>query len=283
MTAKPPDGVYALDVSVTEDRLHRHRVAFPWSLGRAYACETWMGAFRLIPQVSGAGLLSGDHVWQRVRLEANARLRLESAGAMQVLAGKSGPARSEWSFVLNRGAMLVLDAEPYALMPGAKLMLRNHIQLAPGAIVLAAEALCDTVPNTQTSLDQLPDWQTETRVAETSGALRFIDRQVASPRSHACLRQLPDRSAAFGTIWVLADASLAELVVAELPDLHCLMALSPLRTGTGMAIRLAACNGGVLRCACRLLMSVLESRLAEAQAASQAAWSLRAPTIAAQT
>lgn len=291
MTAEPPMS-YALDVSVTADRMQRKRVAFPWSLGRAYACETWTGALRLIPQVSGAGLLSGDHLRQKVHVDAQARLRLESAGAMQVLAGTSGVARSDWNFVLEHGAMLVLDAEPYALMPRAALDLHSHFHLAPEAIVLAAEAICYTHMDIAQHPHGLGTWRSQTTVADASGASMFIDRQAASIEGVKRLRRLPTGFAAFGTIWVLADIKIAEAAVVDLPDVTpCRLALSPLRAGAGIAIRLAAVDGGVLRFACRLLMNVLEPRLAEAQSqatpqantADQAARSLADPAMVAQS
>ena len=265
MMAEPPKA-YALNVSVNSDRMHRKRVAFPWSLGRAYACETWTGAFRLIPQVSGAGLLSGDHVRQKVHLGAQARLRLESAGAMQVLAGPSGIARSDWNFVLEHGAMLVLDAEPYALMPRAALDLRSHFHLSAEAIVLATEAICCTHTDEAQNLDELGAWRSQTTVANASGATMFIDRQAASLEGGARLRRLPKGFAAFGTVWVLANIKVAEAAAVDLPDVApCRIALSPLRAGAGIAIRLAALDGGGLRFACRRLMDVLEPRLAKAQ------------------
>lgn len=289
MTTAPPGDAFALDISVADGRMHRHRVAFPWSLGRPYACETWRGAFRLIPQVSGAGLLSGDHVRQRVRLGPQTRLRIESAGAMQVLSGQSGPARSDWSFALDPGAMLVLDAEPYALMPRAQLDLRSDIRLAPGAILLASETICHTHANIRKNQDGFGEWHAQTRLADMSGELMFTDRQAVSHQGGARLGRLPDGMTAFGTIWVLADPNIAEQAVANLPDVGCRIALSPLRAKAGFAIRLAATDGGTLRVASRALMAVLEMRLARAQACAQAkvldqaARSCAEPAMVAQT
>lgn len=283
MTKETPSVPYALDVSIAVNKVHRHRIAFPWSLGRPYMCENWNGAYRLIPQVSGAGLLSGDHINQRVRLGAHAKLRLESAGAMQVLAGNSGPARSDWHFTLDPGAMLVLDAEPYALMPGADLDLRSHFQLAQGAIVLASEAICEAHVGNRQTPSKCAGWRTETRIAEASGVLKLIDRQVAAPSGQARLRRLPDRAAAFGTIWVLADMDAARTALTDLPNVPCIKALTPLRAETGFAIRLVAPDGGALRRTCRLLMNALEQRLAKTQARPQAARTRTALAMVAQT
>lgn len=270
MTTAPSRNAFALDISVADGRMHRHRVAFPWSVGRPYICETWRGALRLIPQVSGAGLLSGDHVRQRVRLGPQTRLRIESAGAMQVLSGRSGPARSDWSFALDPGAMLVLDAEPYTLMPRAQLDLRSDIKLAPGAILLASEAICHAHPNIRQNPDGFGEWRAQTRVADVSGGPIFTDRQAVSHQGGARLARLPDGATAFGTIWVLTDLDIAEHAVTSLPDVACRIAFSPLRAKVGFAIRLAAIDGGTLRGACRTLMAVLETRLARAQACAQA-------------
>lgn len=258
------DSEYALDLSVQSGRIVRHRVSFPWSLGRAYVADDWMGGLRVIPQVAGAGLLAGDRVRQRVRLRTQTKLRLESAGAMQVLAGNDGLAASQWHFDVGPGAMLVLDAEPYALMPKAALGLRSLFRLAPGAVVLAAEMVCHIRPEA----GQLGSWQTETRVHTTAGAPCFIERQVASCRSFQRCMLLPDKAAAFGTIWVLADQNIADHSTANLPDVPCRIAKSMLRAGSGVSLRLAAKDGGTLREAVQKLIQDLEPKLAEHHAAS---------------
>ncbi|MEM8728995.1 MAG: urease accessory protein UreD [Pseudomonadota bacterium] len=262
---------YALDLSVEHGRLVRHRVAFPWSLGRPYSDERWSEAIRIIPQVAGAGLLSGDHVRQRLRLGAHARMRLESAGAMQVLSGDRGVARSDWQFEIGPHAMLVLESEPYALMPTTRLDLRNVIALDPGAILLAAELVCPAVP------DKPGEWRSETVVHDLAGCPLLIDRQEMFAQTAARLARLPDHMTAFGTIWIMAQT--CSDIVADLPDVPARVGVTALRAGAGFAIRLGARDGGKLRAASRRLMDALEPRLVARQAAASRA----EPAMVAQT
>ncbi|MEO1307655.1 MAG: urease accessory protein UreD [Pseudomonadota bacterium] len=242
-----------LDIEVTGTRFHRHHVRFPWSLGRAYLSN---GGYRVIPQVAGAGLLSGDRLSQRVRLGAGARLRLESAGAMLVLSG-SGPARSDWFFDLGPGSRLILDAEPYALAPQAALQTKTRIRLAPGAQMIATEAVCHSHDCTRS----FGAWQTQTRVETADGAQVLMDRQEATSEATQRLTQLPLAPSAFATIWVLGPSIWSKSLVQDLPSVEHPIAVTPLRANNGHAIRMVAPDGGSLRAAIRQLLSVLEARL----------------------
>lgn len=263
---------FALDLRVEVGGVKRRRVAFPWSLGRAYASENWAGAFRLIPQVAGAGMLSGDFVRQRLSLGPGACLRLESAGAMQVLAGDRGPARVEWHYNLGPGATLILDAEPFVLMRRAHLDLRSLVHMSPGASVLAADMVCHSHDDPVA----FGQWRTETSVVQ-GNALSFTDRQSVLPESGARVHSLPDRSSAFGTIWCVGPIALAAQTVAEIEGGSCPIAVTPLRAGAGYALRVAAPDGGTLRSVCRRVLMELERRLVAHQAAS---WCREAEIVA---
>ena len=71
-------------------KLIKKKVTFPWSLGRGYEQKSGINCIRILPQVAGAGLMSGDNFSKSLF-----RKRCESQGAgsgsMIVLSGQKGP------------------------------------------------------------------------------------------------------------------------------------------------------------------------------------------------
>lgn len=245
-------------------RIVRRRVAYPWSLGRAFAPSRPGEPLLVLPQEAAAGLLAGDRVEQRLTLERDASVRLAFAGATLVLAdapGRRRPARSLWRHALGPGARLVAAAEPHALLPGAELDLATEIALDPSATYIGFEGIC---------LAEGPGgcaWRSELTVRRPDGPPLLIDRQAARDEDLRRAARLPGAPAAFGTLLALAPPGAAARLAAALPpgaiDLPgAYAAAAPLRGGAGLAVRIAAPAGGALRDAGRALLDRAEAALA---------------------
>jgi len=256
---------HALDLTVERgadgrSRLIRKRVAFPWSLGRAFAPISSDDPLLILPQAAGAGLVAGDDVHQAVTLDADTAARLESAGATVVHGGSGSLARSHWTFSLSPSSALVVAAEPYVLAPDADLHLTTQIDIAPDAVFIGFEGMCHAVPPDGTA--SRGSWRTDTRVFRPDGEILLIDRQRAEAGDPARLSALPFAPAAFGTIFVLAPPDrLTELETGPiaLPEVYA--AATPLRKNAGIGIRIAAPTGGRLRDAGMMLLNQLVERL----------------------
>lgn len=243
---------HVLDLSVTAmpggvSRMQRHRVAFPWSLGRAF--EAAEGPLRILPQVAGAGLLSGDSRRQRLRIGAGASARVEDAGAIVVHRGTRGPAATAWHYELSAGAQLTIAAEPYALSPGSALHLKTCIAMDPGAVFVGFEGVC-------LAGDGPADWRSETVVTGPCGAPMMIDRQEVAAGDYGPLGALPGGACAFGSVLVLCpQGRVPALTLPHTPGTYA--GTTPLRGGIGVGIRLAAASGGALRDAALSVMGQL--------------------------
>ncbi|MEM7522188.1 MAG: urease accessory protein UreD [Pseudomonadota bacterium] len=254
---------YALDLSVDigpdgESRMTRHRVAFPWSLGRAFPAERAGGPLRILPQVAGAGLLSGDMRRQRVRVGAGAAARIEDAGAIVAHRGAHGPAAARWRYDLAAAARLTLAAEPYALSPGASLSLQTEIVIDPAASFLGFEGVC-------LAGEGPASWRSETIVRAPDWTVLLVDRQRAEASDYARFAALPGKPAAFGSFLLLAPSSgqssefeaAASLCASISEKFGAYAAAAPLRGGVGVGVRLAAAAGGDLRRAAIAIMAAL--------------------------
>src|SRR3954454_9788595 len=87
------------------------------------------------------GLAGGDALRQSVRLEAGARATLSTAAAEKVYRSLGPETRIESRIVLEEGAMLEWIPQETILFDGARLLRGMRAELAPGAVLLAAETL----------------------------------------------------------------------------------------------------------------------------------------------
>ncbi|MCB4822040.1 urease accessory protein UreD [Roseicella aerolata] len=87
------------------------------------------------------GLAGGDVLRQAVRLEAGARATLSTAAAEKLYRSLGPETRIESRIVLEEGAMLEWIPQETILFDGARLDRRMRADLAPGAVLLAAETL----------------------------------------------------------------------------------------------------------------------------------------------
>lgn len=249
-----PAAEHVLDLSVSAApgevlRMHRHRVAFPWSIGRAFGGGAAEGPLRILPQVAGAGLLSGDSRRQRLRVGPDAAVRVEDAGAIVVHRGARGPAATAWRYEVAAGARLTIAAEPYALSPGSSLHLKTCISCDPNGVFVGFEGLC-------LAGGGAADWRSETTVRDPSGVIRLIDRQHAEPADYARLGALPRKVSAFGSVLILSPPN--QTPTLSLPNVAgAFVGMTRLRGGVGVGVRLAAESGGALREAALSIMGQL--------------------------
>lgn len=252
----------ALDLAIALGRDGRSRIAarsvrFPWSLGRGYAGDRGV---TVIPQVAGAGLLSGDRVSQRIRVERDASLRLVSAGATLVYGGDAGPAQSEWLVEVQPGACAILGSEPYVLLSGSALQLETTFVVAPGGVLIAAEGIVCDPSGTPVS------FRTTSTIRCPERGLLFHDRQAATWDDILRAGALCARPTAFASVICVDSGIERGSVVGAVQDGE--VDLGPgvwagaarLARGTGIGIRIAASSGGLLRAAMRRALDRLTGK-----------------------
>ncbi len=227
-------------------RLTFRRVSFPWSLGRGYPGPPGTPV-TLIPQVAGAGLLSGDRIGQRIRIEDGAALHLESAGAMLTYGTPGGQGSvSDWTIDLGHGSRAVLLSEPYVLLDNAELALRQTITLPRDSSLVSCEGICMAMPGQRC-------WISETVVRRPDGTILFEDRQQATADLLARHTAMPGTWTSFGTVIVLSedqDGMLGILTsTADRLGDGTWTGIAPTRAGSGVCVRVAARNGQHLRTA----------------------------------
>ncbi len=231
-------------------RLASRRVSFPWSLGRGYPGPPG-SPVTLIPQVAGAGLLAGDRIGQRIRVEDGAALHLESAGAMLTYGTPGGLGSvSDWVIDLGHRSRAVLLSEPYVLLDNADLTLRQTITLPRASTLVSCEGVCATSPGQRC-------WTAETVVRRPDGTTLFEDRQQVTGELLARLAEMPGTWTSFGTVIVLSedpDSALAIMTVtADRLDDGIWSGIAPTRAGSGVCVRVATRSGQQLRTALRNL------------------------------
>ncbi len=231
-------------------RLAFRRVSFPWSLGRGYPGPPGTPV-TLIPQVAGAGLLAGDRIGQRIRIEDGAALHLESAGAMLTYGTPGGQGSvSDWAIDLGHGSRAVLLSEPYVLFDDADLTLRQTITLPRFSTLVSCEGICAALPGRRC-------WRSEVVVRRPDGTVLFEDRQQVTGELLARLAEMPGTWTSFGTVIVLSedpDGALGVMTsTADRLDDGIWTGIAPTRDGSGVCVRVAAGSGQQLRTALRIL------------------------------
>ena len=254
----PGRGAHSLDLAVTRgadgrSRLLRRRVEFPWSLGRGYSGPAGTPV-KVIPQLSGAGLLPGDRVEQRVRVEAGASIDLISAGAMLAY-GSAGrrTARSDWTFDLAPGSRTRILSEPYVVFDDADLVVHQSLRVAEDASMISIEAFVDA------SVRKTARWRSETVVLRPDGTVLFKDRVNASSQALARHGRFLGGWSAFGSMTVLGpgrevlERAMECACTRQEAGVWC--GWSPLPKQVGVGVRFAAHDGQRLR---STMMRVLE-------------------------
>ena len=241
-------------------KLVKKQVTFPWSLGRGYEQRSGIDCIRVLPQVAGAGLMSGDNFFQRVYVGKDARARLEDSGSMIVLSGQKGPAATHWEYTVNEGGILILDSEPYCLLDNASCEVYNTFYLSESATVIALDGFC----HSKNLVEKFGCYKNETRVRSLDGKLILMDRQKALAESlHRLSKYVEKGSGAIGTINIFSTKKVSENLMAVMDDLDIPYARTAFNGISGFSIRLLAPSGGQLRNVTKNVLGQFEKKLKE--------------------
>ena len=252
-----------LDISAvpgadTSSRLVRHRVSFPWSIGRGYRSESNPRVLTVIPQMAGAGLMAGDRFDHRIGVTSGALLELAPAGATLVHGSPGrGPAISNWCYNIQDHAALLIVPEPHVLMAGADLSLRQAIVTGPSGLFLGAEIIAVAPGVTDAG------FTLETRIQRADGTPILEDVQSASPTLLERLGAKKDRYDCFATVLIVGESrvranfrSAVDRTIEETaPDIFGQAA--SLRVDAGIGIRLIGTSAGIVRSAVRRLFDLI--------------------------
>ncbi len=241
-------------------KLVKKKVTFPWSLGRGYEQRSGMNCIRILPQVAGAGLMSGDNFFQRVYLGKDARVRMEDSGSMIVLSGEKGPAATHWEYTVNEGGILILDSEPYCLLDNARCEFYNTFYLSESATVIALDGFC----HSKNLVEKFGYYKNETKVRSLDGKLILMDRQKALAGSlHRLSKYVEKGSGAVGTINIFAVEKVSANLIAVVDDLDIPHARTAFNGISGFSVRLLAPSGGQLRNVTKHVLGQFEQKLKE--------------------
>tara|TARA_Y100001968_G_C19259637_1_gene668632 strand:+ start:176 stop:994 length:819 start_codon:yes stop_codon:yes gene_type:complete len=241
-------------------QLVKKKVTFPWSLGRGYEQRSGINCIRILPQVAGAGLMSGDNFFQRVYLGKDVRARMEDSGSMIVLSGKKGPAATHWEYIVNEGGILILDSEPYCLLDNAKCEVYNTFYLSESATVISLDGFC----HSKNLVEKFGFYKNETNVRSLDGKLILMDRQKALADSLYRLSKYVEKgSGAVGTINIFAVEKVSANLIAVVDDLDIPNARTAFNGISGFSVRLLAPSGGQLRNVTKHVLGQFEQKLKE--------------------
>ena len=241
-------------------KLIKKKVTFPWSLGRGYEQRSGINCIRILPQVAGAGLMSGDNFFQRVYLGKDARAKLEDSGSMIVLSGQKGSAATHWEYTVDEGGVLILDSEPYCLLDNAKCEVYNTFYLSESATVISLDGFC----HSKNLVEKFGFYKNETKVRSLDGKLILIDRQKALAGSlHRLSKYVEKGSGAVATINIFAVKKVSENLMAVVDDLDIPHARTAFNGISGFSIRLLAPSGGQLRNVTKHVLDQFEKKLKE--------------------
>ncbi|MCA3177612.1 MAG: urease accessory protein UreD [Burkholderiales bacterium] len=252
----PADGSPQLDLAfergadgrtVLSRRVHRYpfHVTAPLRDGGA--------ASRVVVQSASGGLYGGEHVVQCIVAEegADALLRFPSATVVHAARATRGTVQRA-TLVARSGARLAWLPRPAILFPGAYLVQRTEVRVAPGAVVVLTDGAMPHDPRDERGPAR--SLLAETVVRDLDGRLLALDRQrlddamldAARPGAVGAYR-------AFGTVWIVgalaADASAAcrARIAADVDGRDGVRAgASALPNGCGLVVRIAARDGGAL-------------------------------------
>ena len=227
-------------------RITGRHVSWPWSLPRGFQEQGRHGPLTILPQAAAAGLLPGD-VWQsEIVTEPCARMRLIEAGATAVHGGGAEPGRVGWNLVAGPASVLALCAQPYVLLPGARLVHRVDVTMHPSACVAVLDGMC-----LSGDADPGMGWTSVLTVRDEDGSVVLRDAQSVGGAALTSVAGLHANARAFGTLTVLAPPERQGALEAALGDLARTIeggyaACGPVRRRRGVALRLACHSGGAL-------------------------------------
>lgn len=230
-------------------QLIRRHVAYPYHT--AATVPDAAGVARLILQSVSGGLYGGERLVQRIRAEAGARAALVQPAATVVRRMAEGvEARQDIHLAVAAGARLAYLARPLVFLPGAALTQEITVSLAPGARLLLRDGFLAHQPGVRGR-----DWRFTSRVNVRSPEGRLLAAERISLDRTLLEGGRPGAAggaSAFGKLWLLGTSTteaetIARRIMAEWPaDGAVYAAASSLPGGCGLAVTLAARDGGAL-------------------------------------
>lgn len=225
-------------------RLAEQWVRPPLHMTKAYHEEGWAISQLMSPT---AGLLDGDVLEVKARVEAGAKAALISPAACRVHTMPSGYAQIQQSYAVGAEAVLDVWPAPLILQASAALKQTTRLEVDPSATVLMCEVISPGRATFGESF-QFAEWSSKLRITRNGRLLAFENFSV-SPAAGDCAdwrAQYP--SGTYASLYYLSPLSLDLLVQSmhELEIENAAIGASPLREG-GLGMKILAADGMSLR------------------------------------
>lgn len=228
--------------AVTVMSRRRHR--WPFHVGRLFPGDTSSSPPTVILQNVAGTVIPGDRVTCRYRVHAGSGVRIRGQGAVSITGAPGARACGEHNAIrVDDGATVVVDTGLRIVGPHAVYRPRTLLVVTPGANAILVEGTM-IHPDCNELGFGLIDSVTTVRDARDRQR-RAIDGQLitAAPAPETRLR-------AYGTVFVVGDERCRGQLHQELlrceRDTSAYCAVSRLPYGLGLAVRVAAPDGGVL-------------------------------------
>jgi urease accessory protein len=241
-----PGGRFELSFARHGARTHigRQFVSYPFHITRPFALDAAIPSLLTIyQQSSSGGLYRGEQLSSCYELGANAAAHITTQAATIVHHCHGEPARQHSEVIMQEGAFLALTPDPLVLFPGAACENTLIARLAPGAILLLADAFARHDPDDRSrSFDQL---SSHVRIEDSSGRLLARDCFRIAGDALAGAASPIGNWRAVANYMLLGDCSLLpsrQTLTQSLSFAECVTGVSELPNGIGWGIRCLAAN-----------------------------------------
>lgn len=124
-----------------QTRIGRQFVSYPFHLTRPFAFDSAIPSLTTVyQQSSSGGLYRAEQLTSRFELGREAAAHVTTQAATVVHDCHGEPARQATTIMLDDGAFLALTPDPLVLFPGAACTTTIEAELAPGSVLLLADA-----------------------------------------------------------------------------------------------------------------------------------------------
>ncbi|MCB2101475.1 MAG: urease accessory protein UreD, partial [Rhodobacterales bacterium] len=175
--------------------LRRQHATHPFHVCRAqYLDRPRSGQATVYLQSCSGGLFRGDRHQVTIACDPGARAHVTTQASTVVHRADGDPARQAVALAVGAGAVLEYCPDPAILFPGAGLVNRTRVTLAPGAAALLWDACLGHDPGgAGAPFDRL---DTDVQVLDDRGRLRAADRMAVTGAAFAA-----------GTVGVMGPAT----------------------------------------------------------------------------